>query len=148
MKNLIFLTNDDKSLKQLAEYLDYLNKDKHKDKQVEYIIEIKKNRPVRSISANRYYRAVLLEIASAAGYTDDELHEFYKRKFHGKYVLDEVIGQSTGDMDTAEFSAYVKKVKQHGEEFFGVIIKDPKDKDYLLWEQLSKNKYDQMFNSI
>lgn len=148
MKTLVFTTNDEKSVKALSEYLNYLNTDKHKDKQVEYIIDIKKNKPIRSISANRYYRAILLEIASASGYTDDEIHEFYKRKFHGKYVLDEVIGQSTSNMDTAEFSNYVKKVKQHGEEFFGVIIKDPKDKDYLLWEQLSKNKYDQMFNAI
>lgn len=147
MKTILFKTNNDNSVKELANYLDYLNA-KHKDKEVEYIFEIKLNKPVRSVSQNRYYRAILKEIASTAGYSDDQLHEFYKKKFNGKYVLDELIGESTSNLDVIEFGNYIKKVKQHGEDFFGVTIKDPKDKDYAIWEQLSQNKYDQMINAI
>jgi hypothetical protein len=147
MKTLLFKTNDSKSVEALAQYLEYLNA-MNKGEVKEYIIEIKKNRPIRSVSANRYYRAILLCIAGASGNTDDELHEYYKKKFNGKFVIDEQIGQTTSNMDTAEFSVYVKKVKDHGEKQFNFRIPDPKDRHYAVWEQISKDKYNAMFSAI
>lgn len=147
MKIILFNTNDNDSVKRLAAYLEYLN-EQNKDKNREYIIEIKLNKPVRSVSQNRYYRAILKCIAPYAGYTEDQLHEFYKKKFNGKYVLDEIVGESTSKLHVNEMTIYIKKVKEHGESFFGAVIKDPKDKDYAVWEQVHQGKYDQMFNAI
>lgn len=148
MKNLIYVTNDDRSLKQLAEYLDYLNKDKHKEKQVEYVIEIKKNRPVRSDSQNKRYWAILQIIAKETGYSTDELHEVFKRRFNGKWVLDEMIGQSTSGLDSKEFSIYCKKVEVYADETFGIKIPHPEDKFYNSWLQMAKDNYDSMISSI
>lgn len=148
MKTLIYITNDERSLKQLAEYLDYLNKDKHEDKQVEYIINMKLNRPVRSDSQNKRYWAILQIIAKETGYSTDELHEVFKRRFNGKWVLDEMIGQSTSGLDSKDFSIYCKKVEVYAEDTFGIKIPRPEDKFYNAWLQMAKNNYDSMINSI
>ena len=129
-------------------YLAYLN-DLNKGKQISYLIDIKKNRPVRSTSANAYYRVILQHICAITGDTSDELHEFYKKKFNGKEVHDEVIGCTTTDMDSAEFTAYVNKVKEHAKSFFQIpFIPDPRDQSYAAWEQITKERYNLMFRSI
>lgn len=144
---MLFNTNEDESVRKLSAYLEDLN-DQNKDKLVCYTIEIKKNRPIRSVKANRYYRAVLQCISSFAGYDEDDLHEMYKKKFNGKWVLDELIGHTTTDMDSKDFSTFVKKVKDHGRAFFGAHIAEPEDEKYAAWEMMTKNNYDQMFASI
>lgn len=144
---MLFYTNQNQSVEKLSQVLEDLN-DREKDKVVAYTIEIKKNKPIRSVKANRYYWAILKRIGAAAGYSEDELHEFYKKKFNHKYILDEVVGLTTSDMDQKEFSDYVKKVKDHARNFFeGVIIPEPEDEKYAAWEMMTKNNYDQMFSA-
>jgi hypothetical protein len=146
-KTFLYKTNDPKSRELLNDYLNLLD-DSDKDKQIEQVIEIKKNRPVRSTSANSYYWVILQHIASIAGHTKDELHEFYKMKFNGKDVLGVHIGQTTSDLDTAEFSVYLKQVKEHAKEYFEIkYIPEPEDRTYRVWEQMTKDRYDAMFNA-
>jgi hypothetical protein len=111
----------------------------------EYIYQIKKNMPVRSNNQNRYYWAVLKVIAVKSGYTEDQLHEYYKKRYNGIEVLGEVIGNTTGDLDTAEFKIYVSRVKEHGKDFFECVFVEPEDKDYSLWEQMTRTSYNSMF---
>jgi hypothetical protein len=146
MITILFKTNNSDDVHKLSAILDKMNDD-HKGKEVEHIIEIKQNRPIRSVKANRYYRIVLQAIATASGDTDDALHEYYKKRFNGKQVIDEGVGQSTSDMDSAEFSNYVNRVKKHGEDFFNVTFVEPADKNYSIWEQITKNKYNEMFSA-
>ena len=147
MKTILFKTNNKQSADYLADYIGYLN-EVHKGKEVAHSIEIKKHRPVRSVSANSYYWIVLQAIAAVSGDTENDLHEIYKIKFNGKDVRGIRIGQSTADLDTADFSVYVKKVKEHGEAFFGVKILEPTDKYYSIWEQTTKERYNAMFSAI
>jgi hypothetical protein len=111
----------------------------------EYRYEIKKNKPVRSISHNRYYRIVLQCIAGYSGHTEDHLHEYYKKRFNSFELLGEVIGESTSNLDSTEFNLYIKKVKEHAIEFFGCRFLEPQDKDYAMWEQMTKQSYNAMF---
>lgn len=145
---MLFNTNEDRSIEKLSAYLEDLN-DQNKGKVVCYTIEIKKNKPIRSVKANRYYWAILKRIGSTAGYSEDELHEFYKKKFNHRFILDECVGLTTSDMDQKDFSDYLKKVKDHARKFFdNVHIPEPEDEKYAAWEMMTKNNYDQMFSSI
>lgn len=132
----------------MRSYFAYLH-DKDKGKQVEYLVTVKKNRPVRSISANSYMWIVLQAIANHTGDTADDLHEFFKKKFNPKEVRGEVIGQSTKTLDTAEFAVYLKKIKEFAKTILKVgYIPEPEDRSYNAWSQQVKETYDIMFQSI
>lgn len=149
MRQLLFITNDDESVRKLSQRIEELNS-LHKDKQVEYLISFDRNRNIRSNNQNRYYRAILKHIASAGecGYAEDELHEMYKQKFNSRYIIDEQVGQSTGKLTTEEFTIYVNKVKKHAEDFYHVTFPDPKDKVYQQWEEQTNKNYDRMFSQL
>lgn len=147
MKTFLFKTNDQISLDRLNDTLSFIN-DKHKGKQVDYVIQLKKHRPVRSVSANGRYWMTLQSIAVESGHTTEELHEYYKKKFNGKEIEGEVVGMSTTELDSAEFSVYCKKVEEHGHSFFDAYIARPEDRHYNVWEQQTKDRYNAMFESI
>lgn len=147
-KTILYRTNDPKSNDVMRSYFAYLH-DKDKGKQVEYLVTVKKNRPVRSISANSYMWIVLQAIANHTGDTADDLHEFFKKKFNPKEVRGEVIGQSTKTLDTAEFAVYLKKIKEFAKTILKVgYIPEPEDRSYNAWSQQVKETYDIMFQSI
>lgn len=150
IKSVTFLyhTNDDNSIVKLQEKLQDLN-DKAKGERIPYKFDIKLNRSIRSNDQNRYYRACLKQIAIVTGYTTDELHDFYKKKFVGiKMVFDEEVVLSTSKLDTKEFSVFIKKVKEHAEHFHGCQFVDIASQSYQVWEQLANDHYDDMFASI
>lgn len=148
MKTILWKTNDKKSNDTVRDYVAYLN-DKDKDKQVEYLITFKKNRAIRSTSQNGYYRIVLIAIANITGDTDDDLHEFFKKKFLGKEIHGEVIGGSSAKLDTAEFTEYLNKVIEYSKSFFNVeYIPKPEDRAYNAWAAEMENGYNAMFRSI
>lgn len=123
-----------------------------------YLVEVKKNRPVRSLSANKYYHAIVNIIAIETGHTHEELHEALKMKFNSKTIFVEnkskpiadqvadklappiVIPGSTSDLDTAEFAGYVNRVKQWALDDLGIIIPEPRDLDYKKWMEI-QNQY-------
>ena len=84
-----------------------------KDKTIEVIIqEYKKN---RSKSQNRYYWAILKLISNFFGYTDKEMHEYFKSEFlqqKESLVFDEQVKiyPSTRKLNTSEFSEYVELI--------------------------------------
>lgn len=147
MKTLLYTTNDKESKKRLGDYVSFLD-DYKKGKQVDYLIQIKQNRAVRSHSANGRYWVMLQAIAVQTGYSKDDLHEFYKKKFNSKEILGEVIGSSTTDLDTAEFSVYMKQVEDHAISFHDVYIAHSEDRHYSVWEQTTKDRYNAMYASI
>lgn len=90
-------------------------------------VSVRRLRANRSLQANRFYWGVVIAALSAhTGYTPDELHDLMKMKFipkrlvlndgngevHGEFVL----GGSTRQMTTAEFSTYVEQVRQFAAE--------------------------------
>lgn len=132
-----YTTNDAQSRKEVLNFLDDLDR-MNKGKNVLHII--KKVRPVRSIDQNKRYWLVIKAICSVTGNLKDDQHEEYKEMFNG--------GESTADLDTEEFSAYAKEVEQHGKNFHGLKLKEPKDKDYERWMATVHEDYKKLINSI
>ena len=144
---ILFTTNDDVSVQHLASKLSELNA-RYKDRQVQQLIEIKENRPIRSNDQNRYYWAILKEIGATSGYESDELHKMYGKKFIGHYVLDELVARSTKDLDSREMTVYINQVKEHAKSFYNCTFPELKDKDYLKWESESRERYEDIFAAI
>lgn len=147
METILWTTNNKESSEKLYSKLNYL-KDKHAGKQVDYIISIKKNSPVRSQSQHGYYFVCLQAIASETGDTKDQLHEWYKLEYNSVEFRGKMIAKSTTDLDTAEFTIYLNKVIAHAREFHNVYIASPGDRSYNVWEQVTKDKYNAMYSSL
>ena len=114
----------------------------------DYLITIKKNRPIRSMSANKYYHVILNLIGIHTGHTHEQLHDICKKKFNYEVINlpksgSEIHGMSTANLDTKEFAAYVNRVKQWAMDEFNIIIPEAKDVDYAKWMAI-ENEYDKV----
>jgi hypothetical protein len=147
MKSVLYNTNDHHSFNKLVNMLNGLD-EFHQGKVVTYRIDIIRNRPVRSVDQNRYYWALLTMIAAQSGYTKEKLHHWYGLEFLAEDFNGKMIPRSTSELNTEEMSNYIKKVKTHAEEFYSVNIPRPEDKEYINWERMANNFYDDMFRSI
>lgn len=92
---------------------------------------MEEDKPKRSLSQNRYYRAYLEIIDKETGNNADELHELFKRKFiparHISPLGEEIrIPGSTRDLSKSEFSDYLDKIAALTE----VPLPDPKEMGY------------------
>ena len=79
-------------------------------------MEIKEAEKTHSPKQNAYYRAVIREIASELGYTEDEMHQTTKRLFSI---------ESTKDLSVNDFSDYLDKIIRHFAQL-GYPVKDPR----------------------
>ena len=119
-------------------------------KEGEYVITVKKKKHIRSLDANAYYWAILTLIASESGeYDRDRLHSICAKKFNGELVHlpkspAERIGKSTSNLDSAEFSAYVSRVKMWARDEFNIIIPEKQDVTYQAWADIETN-YEKTF---
>lgn len=141
MRTFIIKSGDETTFKPLGVYLRELKPGGN------YIIEVKKNRAIRSLSANRYYHAILNIIGISTGHTHEELHEAMKMKFNCTVIFfpkggSQVISKTTANLDTAEFAGYINRVKAWALNEFGIIIPEAKDIDYARWLEL-ENTYDE-----
>ena len=76
---------------------------------------------IRSKEQNRHYWGIidlLRKDETFAGYTKNELHAEFKRRFHV---------ESTKDLETGEFINYIEDIKAFAMDFAGIHIKDPED---------------------
>lgn len=85
----------------------------------------------RTSQANRYYWGVVLALISEhTGYEQDELHEYFKKRFNPRTVSladgEEVVGGSTSKMDTAAFYEYVERIRRFAvTDLDGLVIPEP-----------------------
>ncbi len=98
----------------------------------QYVIEIKKHRLIRSLSANRYYHFILNIISVHTGHSHEELHEAMKLKFNGQMINfpkggSQMIGGSTANLETDQFTAYVNRVKQWALDEFSIALPEAGD---------------------
>lgn len=150
MRLFLYSAKNEKSHKELGSLLRELPEG-------DYVIQIKKNRAVRSLNANKYYHAILNLICIQSGqgtgdknFDHAELHEILKKKFNSRIIYftkggAEIVGQSTSDMDSKEFGSYVNQVKKWAQDEFGIIILEPQDIDYLKWMAIA-NEYSRTFS--
>lgn len=84
-------------------------------------VKITENKPIRSLSQNDRYWAMLSILGDYMGYEPTELHELMKFKFLSQHK--EVAGQqitsvrSTSDLTTEEFVIFNDKVELFGNQY-------------------------------
>ncbi len=139
----LYKSKDAKSHKELGQKLQELPEG-------EYVVEIKKNRAIRSLNANKYYHAILNIAAIETGITHADLHEAMKYKFNSKVIFfpsggSQCIGNSTANLDSGEFSGFVNRVKQYITDDLGINIPEAKDITYQRWMEI-ETTYAENFN--
>lgn len=149
MRTFIYTSGDPQSHKEAGRKLQELPLTKD-GKGIDYAIVIKQNRPVRSLSSNKYYHAVLNIIAIHTGHDHDFLHDEMKRKFNSETVFFPKSGtvikpKSTADLDTKEFGAFVNRVKLWAMDEFSIVIPEPEDVTYQRWMEI-QNEYSRAFS--
>lgn len=87
-------------------------------KPVRYSLSIKQWRKRRSVSQNKFYWGVVLDILSKeTGFFPDELHDILKKKFNPKVKVlrqtgeEFLIGGTTTEMETLEFENYLESIR-------------------------------------
>ena len=87
-------------------------------------LTIRKERLVRSLSQNKYYWGVVIEILSDYfGYDKEEMHEALKFKFLKKHEdTDLVTVGSTAKLSTAEFTEYIDAIIRWSSVEYQVVI--------------------------
>jgi len=120
-------------------------------KQNGYVISIKANQPIRSISQNKFYWAVVGLYSTHTGYHKDQLDNLFRldRWFEwkelpsGKSIK---IPKKSSDKDVAEFARMCTLFLDWAkEEFPAVIVPRKEDLTYLQWMNL-ENEYDAAFS--
>jgi hypothetical protein len=117
-----------------------------------YAYSIKKNKPIRSLGANKYFHMVWNIYATHTGHYIDEL----KREFYDKIGFYELFTDKRGkqtkryksskDCDTTEMSSLINQQAQWGrDEFPEVIVPRKEDATYLQWIQV-ENEYNRTFS--
>jgi len=89
-------------------------------------LTIRKERHVRSLSQNKYYWGVIIEILSSHfGYDKEEMHEELKRKFNpkpSKIDYDKTYGASTTKMSITEFGEYLEQIITWASVEYQIVI--------------------------
>ena len=118
-----------------------------------YTVEVKRNRPIRSLSSNRYYwGGILKTIAIHTGEDKDRLHELFKlmfnyveRNFKNGMTMRQP--ESTSNLDDKEFKLYCDKVKQFATNEWGVIFIDERNYDTYSEDAINE-QYSNVFDRV
>ena len=140
MRIFFYDPRDEQSIRELGKKLRAMPEGK-------YRVEVYKNRAVRSLKANAYYHVILNIIGIETGHTHEQLHEICKKKFNADIIHlpksgMEMIPKTTTNLDTAEFAAYVNRVKQWAQDEFGIVIPDVSQLDDRRIAEI-QNTYDE-----
>jgi hypothetical protein len=138
MKLIPYTAGNAKSHQQVGKELQLL-------KAGEYIIEVKKNRPVRSLSQNKYYWALIEIVASSTGHTKREIEYAFKMERCVEVIelpggRTKEIPKDTKDMDTTEFASVLNNLQQWIRETFPeLIIPRKEDLNYMQYMKISRD---------
>ncbi len=97
---------------------------------------VRRRRAARSLQQNKYWWGVCVQLVSEhTGYTPEEVHDLAKQMFipkrlavadgNGEINGEFVIGGSTREMNTQEFSEFTERFKQWAAEDLDIYIPDP-----------------------
>jgi len=83
----------------------------------------------RSLSQNRYYWGVVLQIISeVTEHSPEELHEVFKEMFLNKVeVMNILVPESTTKLSKSEFCQYIDRICQWALDFLGIQIPAPNE---------------------
>lgn len=90
-------------------------------------VDISRHYSPRTNDQNKYYWGVVVNMLSDyTGFTDEEMHNLLKNKFLTKHkiIKDKLLvsSYSTTELDTAQFSDYIEKIKDWASIEFSLYI--------------------------
>jgi hypothetical protein len=99
-------------------------------------LTVQRRRATRSVQQNAWYwSGVLGALREHTGHTEDELHDLCKAMFlpkrlalnngNGEVVGEYVLGGSTRQLNTNEFTEYIERIRQWAAETLDCDIPDP-----------------------
>lgn len=138
---LIFLYDaaDEKSVEKFVKDVQSLPEGK------KYRFEVHEIKPVRSLSQNRRYWAIMNQIATHTGHTRDEIDHMFRMDRHNEIVYypsgrTEKIPRKTSDLDTREFTIVMYNLEQWCEENFPEVrLIDERSMTYERWLEIEDN---------
>lgn len=119
----------------------------------EYIGDIKKNLPIRSIKANKFFHAVCNVYAIYTGHTMQEIKDEFKRDRFFEMRVDKQGREykhlkETSGLDTKEYASVCNNLLQWGREKHPEItIERQEDMDYQRWMEI-ENEYNRVFSGF
>lgn len=117
----------------------------------EYVVSIKRNKPIRSISQNKFYWALVSLCGKHAGHHREEIDYMFRMDRHYEFVefpngRTEKVPRRTSDLDTAEMTAVCNNLSEWIKDFFPeIIIPRREDLTYLQWMNI-ENEYNKTFS--
>lgn len=119
----------------------------------EYLITVKKNRPIRSLSANKFFHAIIKVYATHTGHHADEIDNMFRMARHYEIIeypsgKNEKIPKRTSNLDTKEFAAVVNNLLQWGQDEFPTVkVLRKEDLTYQMWMEI-ENDYERTFSGF
>lgn len=115
----------------------------------EFVIEIKKNRRQRSLAQNGYLWVMCTIIGTHLGITKESAYKMICLENNAEIIKFpngkvKLIPGGTSELDTAQMSQFITKVREFANQELGMYIKNP---DEFKEEELMKikNEYSKMF---
>lgn len=126
MKKFLIRNNSKEQLEGLIKFIERVT-----DKDQAYIVEVKKQRKLRTLKQNNYYWLVITYAACHIGDYKEDVHHMFARKFIPKKITipgtgrKKIIGGSTQSLDTYEFTIYIKQIKAYMAREYRIAIPEP-----------------------
>lgn len=117
----------------------------------EYILMVKKNRPIRSLQANKFFWAVIRLYAIHTGHTEQEINIMFRMDRHSKIILnskgvEKRVPLETKALDTKEFAIVCNNLLAWGyENFPEVRVPRKEDMTYIQYMEI-ENDYTKVFS--
>ena len=147
MKRILYDATDHE--KRKASHLSVGKELQKLDEGFTYLLSIKRNRAIRSLSANNFFWMVINLYATATGHTKNEIDFMFRMARHWKEIAMPSSGEvirvpkETHELDTKDFSAVINNLLQWGrEEFPNVIVPRREDATYLDYMRI-EDEYDE-----
>lgn len=102
-------------------------------------LTVKKQRKQRSNPQNRYMWGCVYKLVSDyTGYTTEEIHDLFKRKFLAYEKKGRWFAKSTSSLTTIEFETYLEEIKRFSAINMSLYIPDPNEPENFYYKPEEK----------
>lgn len=134
-----FAVRSEVDKKAITDYLSKLD-----ISQREYKVSIVRKAEKRTLQQNRLYRLWLNCISAESGNDVEDLHEYFKLKYldvHARIIYGQEVVRvtSTTELNTEQFTAFLKRVQEWASVELGIILPEPEDMIFSQFEERYKN---------
>lgn len=93
----------------------------------DYRIIIEKADKERTDAQNRFYWAILNDIAEQTGNDNEDLHTHFKARFLQDHATNPARIKSTTELNVMEFNRYIDKILEFVGSQYGIVVNLPRE---------------------